>query len=193
MCAERLARSQAALVGILAHRCQRGRIQLEGLPSLPQRQQFATVQYHAGIGGVAGRPEHVPQETTRNLRAHTAIQDFLRCGLVDILGGAYIAILVMYATALDSHRTDHAVAIKPVTILLLANLVPARTVQKQGALQPHGNFPDNFLLADPVGCFVEQGLITCQFTAGKYAGLMGQFDFECDGHWSFSLFGAIFC
>ena len=157
--AERLHRGQAAFVIVLTYRFECGRVQFPGLAALPQCQQLTSVKYDTGVCGVTRRAKHVFQWAAWNLCAYAAIQNFLRSGLVDVFWRAHITILVVYASILDGDGTDHTVAIEPVTILLLADLVTPRAVEKQSALQRGRYFAHNFFSVYPIRGLFEQGFV----------------------------------
>jgi hypothetical protein len=85
--------------------------------------------------------QHILQDSSRNL-VPTAVQDSLGRGLSRTWVFEHNGLCVRGHP--DGHHTDHAITVEPVAILLVADSVAPRAIQKKGACNTLGNVPTIF-------------------------------------------------
>jgi len=86
---------------------------------------------HAGVGRVGRWPKKVRGQATRNLSAEAAIPDGLCLRLLDVLRRADVPILEVHLAVDKGERAQHAVAVEPVAVRAISDLLAARAVAEE--------------------------------------------------------------
>ena len=153
---EHVARSEHAVVVVLADGLQRCRIKPPGPTAFVQRQQHAAMMNEAGVGRIGRHLQEVRTQPAGNPGTEAAVQDALLAGLVHVLRGAHIAVAEVGATVVEGERTQHAVTVEPVSVGAATDALPARTIAQEGAHQITRQFAVDLL--DPVVVLLVQVL-----------------------------------
>jgi hypothetical protein len=100
---------------------------------------------NTGVGWIGRYLEEILAQSSRNLRAKAAIANRLSRRLIKIFWRPHIPVFKMDLPTSQGEGANHAIAIKPVSVLGLADPLATRTISEKSAHQVRGHFAFNLV------------------------------------------------